>query len=132
MGRIKLQDMLDIFQNFLTFVKFNSYNCYLFIFFIYVSECQNYVSLNADRKITYTPLTTVIVYCDSRIGPGWFRFEGSAGIRIATSCQPTKRCGTHITSWMNGGHPSVADGRSAGRCVSTGLQVAANFQQILK
>ena len=26
-------------------------------------------------------------------------------------CQPTNRCGTHITNWINGGHPSVADGQ---------------------
>ena len=84
-------------------------NFYLFIFLIYISECQNYVSRNnADRKITNTAYHG---YCDSGIGPGWFRFEGSAGIRMPTSCQPTNRCGFHITNWIDGGHPSVADGQ---------------------
>ena len=58
-------------------------NCHLFIFFIYISECQNYVSFNnADRKITNTAYHG---YCDSGIGPGSFRVEGSAGIRMPTS-----------------------------------------------
>ena len=42
-------------------------------------ECQNYGSLNnADRKITSGRRN----YCDRGIGPGWFRFEVSAGTRM--------------------------------------------------
>ena len=49
-------------------------------------ECQNYGSLNnADRKITPGRRN----YCDSGISPGWFRFEGSAGTRMPTSCMST-------------------------------------------
>ena len=74
-----------------------------------ISECQNYGSLNSgDRKITYTSYHD---YCDSGLGPGWFRFEGSAGIRMTTSCPPTYRCGANAPGWMNGGHPTVADGQ---------------------
>ena len=105
-------------------------NFYLFIFLIYISECQNYVSRNnAGRKITNTAYHG---YCDSGIGPGWFRFEGSAGIRMPTSCQPTNRCGTHITNWKNGRYPQQQMVRSAGRCVFTELQVVVNFQQKIK
>ena len=79
------------------------------IFFFLISECQNYRSLNSgDRKITYT---TYHSYCDSGIGPGWFRFEGSAGTRMPTSCPPYIRCGTNAPGWLNGGHPTVADGQ---------------------
>ena len=81
-------------------------------FFSYIfpiSECQNYGSLNSgDRKITYT---TRGYNCDSGIGPGWFRFEGSAGTRMPTSCPPEYRCNTYATGWLNGGHPTVADGQ---------------------
>ena len=74
-----------------------------------ISECQNYGSLNsADRKITY-PASSY--YCDNGIGPGWFRFEGSAGTRMPTSCPPIDRCDTSAPGWMNGGHPTVADGQ---------------------
>ena len=85
---------------------------FMFMFMIiilpYMPECRNYGSLNtADRMITYNRS----VRCDRRIGPGWFRFEGSAGIRMPTSCPPTNRCGTHAPGWMNGTHPTVADGQ---------------------
>ena len=74
-----------------------------------MSECQNYGSLNSyTRKITYT---TNHGYCDNGIGPGWFRFEGSAGTRMPTSCPPIFRCGANAPGWMNGGHPTVADGQ---------------------
>ena len=79
------------------------------ISFFPISECQNYGSLNSgDRQITYT---TIRGYCDNGIGPGWFRFEGSAGTRMPTACPPYNRCGTSATGWMNGGHPTVADGQ---------------------
>ena len=79
------------------------------ILFFSISECQNYASLNsADRKVTYTTLHR---YCDNGIGPGWFRFEGSAGTRMPTSCPPTYRCSAGATGWLNGGHPTVADGQ---------------------
>ncbi|XP_015773267.1 PREDICTED: pancreatic secretory granule membrane major glycoprotein GP2-like isoform X2 [Acropora digitifera] len=72
-------------------------------------KCQNYASLNSgDRKITFTNYR---YHCDSGIGPGWFRFEGSAGTRMPTSCPPYHRCGTYVTGWLNGGHPTVADGQ---------------------
>ncbi|CAH3194098.1 unnamed protein product, partial [Porites evermanni] len=76
-------------------------------------ECQNYGSLNSgDRKVTYT---TRGYNCDSGIGPGWFRFEGSAGTRMPTSCPPEYRCNTYAAGWLNGGHPTVADGQVSRR-----------------
>ena len=79
------------------------------ISFFPISECQNYGSLNSgDRKITYT---TRSYNCENGIGPGWFRFEGSAGTRMPTSCPPYNRCNTAATGWLNGGHPTVADGQ---------------------
>ena len=74
-----------------------------------ISGCQNYSSLNSsNRRITY-PYNHHD--CDSGIGPGWFRFEGSAGTRMPSSCPPTRRCGTIAPGWMNGSHPTVADGQ---------------------
>ena len=75
----------------------------------FMSECQNYWSLsNADRNIIYGRPNR---QCDSGIGPGWFRFEGSAGTRMPTSCPPVQRCNTDAAGWLKGGHPTVADGR---------------------
>ena len=100
---IKNYKKYENFQWFSSFLKVKSFT------FLSISECQNYASLNsADRKITYSGR---IDYCDKGIGPGWFRFEGSAGTRMPTSCPPIFRCGTCATGWMNGGHPAVADGQ---------------------
>ncbi|CAH3176031.1 unnamed protein product [Porites lobata] len=72
------------------------------------SECQNYGRLNSHtRKITYSGSSS----CDRGIGPGWFRFDRSAGTRMATSCPPTYTCNAAATGWLNGGHPTVADGQ---------------------
>ncbi|CAH3179090.1 unnamed protein product [Porites evermanni] len=72
------------------------------------SECQNYGRLNSGtRRTSYG----YYYYCDSSLGPGWFRFQGSAGTRMATSCVSYQRCGTYYTGWLYGGHPSVADGQ---------------------
>jgi hypothetical protein len=30
---------------------------------------------------------------------------------MPTSCVPDWRCGTHATGWLNGTHPTVADGK---------------------
>ena len=79
----------------------------------FMSECQNYTRLNnSDRKITYGRHP---VKCDNGIGPGWFRFKGSAGTRMPTSCTPAQRCSTDATGWLKGGHPTVADGQVSRR-----------------
>ena len=75
-----------------------------------LSECQSYTSLTgADRKITYY---NVRDQCDGRsLGTGWYRFQGAAGTRMPTSCPPYNRCDTDATGWLNGRHPTVADGQ---------------------
>ena len=81
--------------------------CYFF--YCFSLECQNYYSLNsADRKISYT---SDHIYCDSGITHGWYRFEGAAGKRMASSCPPMTRCNTYATGWLTGGHPNAADGQ---------------------
>ena len=88
--------------------NFEWFSCFSFLFTLCFSECQNYQSLtSADRKVTHG----IGGKCDNGLGPGWFRFEGAAGTRIATTCPPYHRCGTDAPGWMNGGHPSVADGQ---------------------
>ena len=74
-----------------------------------MSECQNYGSLNSgSRRTSYYRYN---YYCDSSLGPGWFRFQGSAGTRMATSCPSYGHCGTYYPGWLSGGHPTVADGQ---------------------
>ena len=72
-----------------------------------LSECQNPASLTeANRKETFTG----VGLCDNTLGPNWFRFQGAAGNKMAATCVPTNRCGTHATGWLNGVHPTVSEG----------------------
>ncbi|KAL9961270.1 hypothetical protein ACROYT_G030179 [Oculina patagonica] len=72
-------------------------------------ECHNYQSLTkANRKVTSKSGNYI---CDKPIGPGWFRFQGDAGTKMPTKCPPTHACDTHAPGWLNGGHPTVAEGK---------------------
>lgn len=73
------------------------------------SECRSYQALTtADRKITAGGSPRA---CDKTLGPGWFRFLGDAGNKMPTSCVPQYHCGTDAPGWLNGLHPSVAEGK---------------------
>ena len=77
----------------------------------FATECQNYTSLDsADRKVTYNN-RTVDLQSDDGLGPGWFRFEGAAGTRMASRCPYEKRCSARFPGWLKGGHPSFEDGQ---------------------
>ena len=74
--------------------------------------CSNYKTLNAANRLdTFTGQSPL--RCDRNdITPGWYRFTGVAGNpQMPTQCvNPTRRCGTHAPGWLDGQHPSVADG----------------------
>ena len=53
-----------------------------------------------------------ILRSDNGLGPGWFRFEGAGGTRMASTCLHSKRCGARLPGWFIWGHPIVADGQS--------------------
>ena len=59
-----------------------------------------------DRKDTYTGN----ILCDNELKKGWYRFEGDAGARMPTTCVHKGKCGTTYPGWLNGIHPTVADG----------------------
>ena len=48
--------------------------------------------------------------CDNLLPSGWYRFRGAAGTEMPTSCVGKNRCSSHAPGWLNGSHPSVADG----------------------
>ncbi|KAL9961879.1 hypothetical protein ACROYT_G030911 [Oculina patagonica] len=72
------------------------------------AECQTYKKLtSADRKVTYGKPTRA---CDSQIDPGWYRFEGAAGTKMPTSTPGMNKCDADAPGWLNGAHPTVAEG----------------------
>ncbi|XP_066025094.1 uromodulin-like [Pocillopora verrucosa] len=72
-------------------------------------ECINYaVIFGSKRKRTYKSKQP---YLDDGDLNGWYRFQGQAGTKMATSCVPFKRCGGLRPGWLKGGHPSKEDGR---------------------
>ena len=76
--------------------------------------CHNYRNLSdADRKSTYyTPYGGEKCDDDSSalIFGKWYRFVGDAGTKMPTQCVPDNRCGAVWSGWLNGGHPTLADG----------------------
>ena len=74
----------------------------------FMPECRNYGGLTSGNRRTSHGYG---YYCDRSLGPGWFRFYGSAGTRMATSCPSHQHCGAYYPGWLSGGHPSVADGQ---------------------
>ena len=69
------------------------------------------LKLNQERQAQIVDFSYNLNFgFDKRIGPGWFRFQGAAGTRTATSCPPKFRCNTHAPGWLISGHPTVASG----------------------
>ena len=77
-----------------------------------VEHCNDYKNLSdADRKGSYeTPIGKV--FCDKQILYGWYRFVGAAGTKMPTTRVPAFRCGTYLSGWLDGAHPSVEDGEA--------------------
>ncbi|XP_067882237.1 uncharacterized protein [Heterodontus francisci] len=50
------------------------------------------------------------VKCDDGLHFGWYRFKSSGGWKIPETAVPHHHCSTHVTSWLQGSHPSVGEG----------------------
>ena len=74
-----------------------------------VDGCINYTVLSeADRAVGNTLRTNIS--CDNNLVTGWYRFQGAAGNRMPDKCVLMYRCGTEYPGWLNGTHPTVAEG----------------------
>uniref|UniRef100_A0A8C7X427 UMOD/GP2/OIT3-like D8C domain-containing protein n=1 Tax=Oryzias sinensis TaxID=183150 RepID=A0A8C7X427_9TELE len=76
-----------------------------------VDPCNNYAVLNDDwRSVNNTDRS--ILHCDQNINlNSWHRmFLGGNSAQIPEACVPIYRCGTAAPSWINGTHPTQADG----------------------
>ena len=75
-----------------------------------VDGCKNYTVLNeADRAQGHINANNY--RCDHwDLVPGWYRFQGDAGDRMADKCVPEYHCGTYYPGWLSGAHPTIAEG----------------------
>ena len=74
--------------------------------------CNNYTALReVDRAQGHIVINASNYRCDRNdLVPGWYRFQGAAGNRMADECIPVDYCGTHYSGWINDTHPTVAEG----------------------
>lgn len=81
-----------------------------FNIFFSVDVCHGYTNLSsADRKITQIASSFL---CDNTLVFGWYRFNGDAGTRMATTCPSFTlgRCAALRQGWLSGTHPNAEEG----------------------
>ena len=72
-------------------------------------ECNTYQVLDtSDRRTTNT---RGCFKCDNNLIPGWYRFQDDAGTRMPTTCPAKNTCDTCAPGWLNGAHPTAAEGK---------------------
>ena len=70
---------------------------------------------------------------DNSLGTGWYRFQGAAGDKMPDKCVLSYRCGTKYPGWLNGAHPTVAEGvvyRTV--CYNSGYRDCCGSSNIIK
>ena len=74
--------------------------------------CNNYTVLSEPDRAQGHIVTNTNNYRSDRydLVPGWYRFQGAAGDRMAGKCVPMYHCGTQNPIWLSGAHPTVAEG----------------------
>lgn len=63
--------------------------------------------IDPKRNALFVTGTSV---CDNGMAVAWYRFQNDACTQMATTCPSTHHCNTHATGWLNGAHPSEAEG----------------------
>ena len=71
--------------------------------------CNNYKVLSDASRAQGNKVQTSLAR-DHYLELGWYRFQGAAGDRMADQCVPMGRCGVVNPGWINGAHPTVAEG----------------------
>ncbi|KAL9951187.1 hypothetical protein ACROYT_G043807 [Oculina patagonica] len=75
-----------------------------------VDGCKSYTVLSKPERAQGNTEQNNSRCGDFDLAPGWYRFQGAAGDRIADKCVPVDRCGTQSPGWLSGAHPTVAEG----------------------
>ena len=92
--------------------------------------CENYTVLSeADRAQENAVRKDS---CDWDLVTGWYRFQGAAGEWMADKCVPPYRCGTTHPGWLNGAHPTVAEGVVTRQVCYSWRQSCCYYSNIIK
>ena len=79
------------------------------LFPLQVDGCTNYSVLDEADRAQGNVLQSHW-RSDNELVTGWYRFQGAAGDRMPDKCVLRFRCGTTHPGWLNGTHPTIADG----------------------
>ena len=72
--------------------------------------CRNYSNLSEADRAQGNNVWKQHEAHDKGLVTGWYRFQGAAGDRMPDKCVLRFRCGTKHPGWLNGTHPTIADG----------------------
>ena len=75
-----------------------------------VDGCINYTVLGKADRAQGNALQPHTFNDSKKLATGWYRFQGAAGDRMPDECVLRFRCGTKHPGWLNGTHPTIADG----------------------
>jgi len=97
-----------------------------------VDGCHNYTVLSeADRAQEHMVINASNYRSENYVlVPGWYRFQGAAGDRMADKCIPMDHCGTRYPVWLSGAHPTVAEGVVIRRVCFSTYQCCSLYQNI--
>ena len=77
------------------------------LFTVVFDECKHYEQLS-DRQRAAGVHRGNTLKCDQKdlATPKWYRFTGSAGTRMPSTCVLKHYCGTHAPGWLSTAHPT--------------------------
>ncbi|KAL9960528.1 hypothetical protein ACROYT_G034000 [Oculina patagonica] len=72
--------------------------------------CRNYTVLSGADRAQGNVSQSNLRHDLRDLTPGWYRFQGDAGDRMADKCLLMYRCNAVYPGWLSGAHPTVAEG----------------------
>ena len=101
------------------------------MFLLQVNGCQNYSVLDEAERSQGNVLQQHW-RSDKELVTGWYRFQGAAGDRMPDKCVLRFRCGTKHPGWLNGTHPTIADGVETRTVCFSGMSNCCVWHYIIK
>ncbi|KAM9320187.1 uncharacterized protein PAF06_004674 [Gastrophryne carolinensis] len=70
--------------------------------------CTNYMILNGSTRLS--TINSTGVFSTDRYNFGWFRYNGTTGLRMQQGCVGALKCGSAEPYTLNGSHPAIGQG----------------------